>query len=74
VTALGFDGSLVARAAIAKAQSLDGLKIKDALVATNSFPGAAGLITFDEDRNATKSAVIKVVKVGKFAFLTTVQP
>ncbi len=74
VTALGFDGYLVARAAIAKAQSLDGQKIKDALVATNSFPGAAGLITFDEDRNATKSAVIKVVKGGKFAFLTTVQP
>jgi branched-chain amino acid transport system substrate-binding protein len=74
VTALGFDGYLVARAAIEKAQSLDGTKIKDALVATKAFPGSAGLITFDDDRNATKSAVIKVVKGGKFAFLTTVQP
>jgi branched-chain amino acid transport system substrate-binding protein len=74
VTALGFDGYLVARSAIEKAQSLEGPKIKEALVATKAFPGAAGLITFDEDRNATKSAVIKVVKGGKFAFLTTVQP
>ncbi len=74
VTALGFDGYLVARSAIEKAQSLEGPKIRDALVATKAFPGAAGLITFDEDRNATKSAVIKVVKGGKFAFLTTVQP
>ena len=39
-----------------------------------SFPGAAGLITFDQNRDATKSAVIKVVKDGKFTYLTTVQP
>ena len=74
VTALGFDGYLVLRAAIEKAQSLEGPKIRDALVATKAFPGSAGLVTFDEDRNATKSAVIKVVKGGKFAFLTTVEP
>ncbi|GEJ56477.1 ABC transporter substrate-binding protein [Anaeromyxobacter diazotrophicus] len=74
VTALGFDGYLVARAAIERAGSLDGTKIRDALLATQSFPGAAGLITFDQDRNATKSAVIKVVKDGKFTYLTTVQP
>ena len=74
VTALGFDGYLVARAAIERAASLDGTKIRDALVATKEFPGAAGLITFDENRDATKSAVIKIVKDGKFAYLTTVQP
>ena len=74
VTALGFDGYLVARAAIEKAGSLDGPKIREALLATQSFPGAAGLITFDENRDATKSAVIKTVKGGKFAYLTTVQP
>ncbi|HEX8908260.1 MAG TPA: ABC transporter substrate-binding protein [Anaeromyxobacteraceae bacterium] len=74
VTALGFDGYLVARAAIEKAGSLDGPKIREALLGTQSFPGAAGLITFDENRDATKSAVIKTVKGGKFAYLTTVQP
>lgn len=74
VTALGFDGYLVARAAVEKAGSLDGAKIRDALASTKDFPGAAGLITFDENRDATKSAVIKTVKGGKFTYLTTVQP
>ena len=74
VTALGFDGYLVARAAIEKAATLDTVKIRDAIDATKDFPGAAGMITFDADRNATKSAVIKTVKDGKFAYLTTVQP
>jgi branched-chain amino acid transport system substrate-binding protein len=74
VTALGFDGYLVVRAAIEKAGSLDGSKIRDALAATQAFPGAAGLITFDQNRDATKSAVIKVVRGGKFTYLTTVQP
>jgi branched-chain amino acid transport system substrate-binding protein len=74
VSALGFDGYLVARAAIERAGSLEGPKIREALVATKAFPGAAGLISFDENRDATKSAVIKVVKDGKFTFLTTVQP
>ncbi len=73
-TALGFDGYLVARAAIERAGSLDGAKIRDALASTKDFPGAAGLITFDENRDATKSAVIKTVKGGKFTYLTTVQP
>jgi branched-chain amino acid transport system substrate-binding protein len=74
VSALGFDGYLVARAAIEKAGSLDGTKIRDALVGMQNFAGAAGMISFDENRDATKSAVIKVVKNGKFTYLTTVQP
>jgi branched-chain amino acid transport system substrate-binding protein len=74
VTALGFDGYLVVRAAIEKAGTLDGAKLREALVATQKFPGAAGFISFDENRDATKSAVIKVVKGGKFSYLTTVQP
>jgi branched-chain amino acid transport system substrate-binding protein len=74
VTALGFDGYLVVRAAIEKAGTLDGAKIRDVLATTQKFPGAAGFITFDENRDATKSAVIKVVKDGKFSYLTTVQP
>ena len=74
VTALGFDGYLVARAAIEKAGTLDTVKIRDAINATKDFPGAAGVINFDADRNATKDAVIKTVKDGKFTYLTTVKP
>jgi branched-chain amino acid transport system substrate-binding protein len=74
VTALGFDGYLVARAAIEKAGSLDRTKIRDAIAVTKDFPGAAGLITLDAEGDAVKSAVIKTVKDGKFSYLTTVQP
>ncbi|MDP2790585.1 MAG: ABC transporter substrate-binding protein [Rectinemataceae bacterium] len=74
VTALGFDGYLVARAAIEKAGSLDRTKIRDAIAVTKDFPGAAGVITLDENGDAVKSAVIKTVKDGQFSYLTTVQP
>ncbi len=74
VTALGFDGYLVAREAIIKANSLDTVKIRDAIAATKDYPGAAGMITLDAEGDATKSAVIKVVQDGKFAYKATVQP
>lgn len=74
VTALGFDGYLVARAAIEKAQSLDRTKIRDAIAKTTDFPGAAGMITLDAEGDAVKSAVIKTVKDGKFTYLATVEP
>jgi branched-chain amino acid transport system substrate-binding protein len=60
VTALGFDGYLVARAAIEKAATLDTVKIRDAINQTKDFPGAAGMITFDADRNATAAMHPKV--------------
>jgi len=74
VTALGFDGYLVALDALKRAGSTDGVKLRDAIAATKGFPGAAGIITLDANGDATKSAVIKTVKDGKFTYLTTVQP
>lgn len=74
VTALGFDGYLVARDAIEKAQSLDKVKIRDQIAVTKDFPGAAGMITLDAEGDAVKSAVIKTVQDGKFTYLTTVEP
>lgn len=74
VTALGFDAYLVVRAAIEKAGSIDGKKIRDEIAKTKDFEGAAGMITLNSDGDAVKNAVIKVVKDGKFKYLTTVQP
>lgn len=74
VTALGFDGYLVAIDAIKRADSLDTVKIRDAIAATKGFEGAAGTVTLDANGDATKSAYIKTVKDGKFAFLTVVNP
>ncbi len=74
VTALGYDSYLVVRAAIEKAGSLDGQKIRDEIAKTKNFEGAAGGITLDENGDAVKDAVIKIVKDGKFKYLTTVKP
>ncbi|MGE5677702.1 MAG: branched-chain amino acid ABC transporter substrate-binding protein, partial [Pseudomonadota bacterium] len=41
---------------------------------TKDFQGAAGVVNFDENRNAIKSAVIKTVKDGKFTFMDVVEP
>ena len=74
VTALGFDAYLVIIAAIEKANSIDPAKIKDEIAKTKNFEGAAGMITLDENGDAIKEAVIKIVKDGQFKYLSTVKP
>ena len=74
VTALGYDGYLVALDAIKRADSADPAKIRDALAATSGFAGATGICTLDENGDATKSAFIKAVEDGKFVFRTIVNP
>ncbi len=71
---LGFDGYILAIDAIQRANSLDPIKILDAIAATKNFAGAAGYITLDSNGDPIKSAVIKEVKGGKFIFKTTVAP
>lgn len=72
---LGFDGYLLALDAIKRAGSIEPSKIRDAIAATNKFPGASGFVTFSAGSNdPVKSAVIKEVKGGKFVFKTTVNP
>ena len=60
--------------AMKRAGSTDPMKLRDAIAATRNFPAVTGNITIDENRNATKSAVILQVKDGKFQYLETVQP
>ncbi len=74
VAALGFDAYLVILDAIKKADSTDPVKIRDQIAKTANFEGAAGSITINADRDAEKDAVIKVIKDGKFQYLTTVKP
>jgi len=52
----------------------DRLAVRDALAATSGFEGVTGTITIDEDRNATKSAVILELRDGEQTFVDTVQP
>jgi branched-chain amino acid transport system substrate-binding protein len=74
VTALGYDGYLVALDAIKRAGSIDPKQIRDAIAATSGFVGATGVVTLDANGDATKSAYIKAVEGGKFVFRTIVNP
>lgn len=74
VSALGYDAYLLIIEAIKRANSTDPEKIKEEINKTKEFMGAAGVVNFDENRNAIKSAVIKQVKDGKFVYLDTVEP
>lgn len=73
VTALSYDAYLVILDAIKRANSTDPVKIRDQIAKTKNFPGAAGVITIDENNNAVKDAVLKVVKNGKFTYLDTIK-
>lgn len=73
VTALGYDAYIVILDAIKKANSSDPVKIKEQLAKTKDFPGAAGMITLDENGDAVKDAVIKQVKNGKFTYMDIIK-
>lgn len=71
VSALGYDSYLAAVKAIEAAGSTDPTAIRDAL-AKVQIEGVTGTITFNETGDANKNlAFIKVIKDGKFQFLTT---
>jgi branched-chain amino acid transport system substrate-binding protein len=71
---LGYDAMRMLCDAIQRAGSTDGPKIRDALAATKDFPGAAGAITIDKDRNAQKPIVVIKIDNGKFNFVTSINP
>ena len=72
--ALGYYAARVALAAIARAPSLEGPAVRDALAATRNFVGAAGTLSLAENRNAVKPAVILKVEGARRRFVTTVAP
>ena len=71
---LGYDSMRIMAAAIEKAGSTDGDKIRDALASTKDFPGASGKTTINADHNATKSLVILKIEDGQFKYAATVNP
>ena len=74
LAACGYDSALVLMDAIKRADSTEGQKVRDALATTKNFQAVTGVITINESRDATKSAVILQVKDGKFKYLETVAP
>jgi branched-chain amino acid transport system substrate-binding protein len=74
LSALAYDAAMVLIEAIKRAGSTEGAKIRDALAVTKNYAGVTGSITFDAQRNPTKSAVVLTVKNGKFTFVQDVTP
>lgn len=74
VTALGYDAYILILDAIEKANSAEPGAIRDEIAKTANFEGSAGFVTLDENGDAVKDAVIKVVKDGKFTYMDTVKP
>jgi branched-chain amino acid transport system substrate-binding protein len=74
ISALGYDSAMVLADAIKRAGTTDAAKLRDALAATKNYRGTTGTITFDAQRNPTKSAVVLQVKNGQFVFVETVDP
>ena len=66
MAALGYDSFMILANAMKTAGTTDGPKVRDALAATKNFPGIAGNITIDANRNAQKPLVILEVTNGGF--------
>lgn len=74
IAALGYDAAQLLFAALRRAGTTDSAPLREAIATTKDFPGVTGRITIDQDRNATKSAVILTVKNGRFEYVETVAP
>jgi branched-chain amino acid transport system substrate-binding protein len=74
LAALGYDSAMILFDAIRRANSTDPAAIRDAIAATENFPGISGNITMDENRNPVKPAVVLKVQDGALEFVESVSP
>lgn len=72
--ALAYDSTLLIAKAIEDAGSADPAKIAEAMAKIKGFKGVSGEVTFNEEHNPIKSAVIIEHKDGKQTFKTKVNP
>lgn len=73
LAALAYDAMNIMLTAMQNAGSTENVKIRDAMK-NIQFKGVSGLITFDENRNPIKSAVIIEMRNGQQVYKTTVNP
>lgn len=71
---LAYDAAGVAIDALKRAPDLSGKALRDAIAQTKDYPGVAGVVTLDDQRNAVKPAAILKVGKGKFEYVTTINP
>lgn len=73
-TALAYDATMVVADAIRRAGSVAPAAVRDALAATEEFPGITGLISFDAQGDPLKSVVIMQVRNGEVSYMKTLNP
>src|SRR5829696_6668728 len=64
LAATAYDAANIMFDAVKRAKSLSGQDIRDALAATNAFPGVTGTVTFNQQRDAVKPIVMIEIKDG----------
>jgi branched-chain amino acid transport system substrate-binding protein len=78
IAALAYDATKVLAAAIERAKTTDGPALRDAIAATQNFPGVTGSLSINEQRNAVKPAVILKLNYengqGRFVYQETIKP
>ena len=74
LAACGYDSAIVLIDSLRRAGSTDPQKLRDAIAATKAFQAVTGKISINENRDASKSAVILKIEGGKFKYLETVEP
>lgn len=71
---LAYESAELVLEAVRTAESLDRASIRDALAAIKDFEVPSGTITFDENRNPIKGAVILQFRDGVSHYVTSINP
>ncbi|MFN7453399.1 MAG: ABC transporter substrate-binding protein [Pseudobdellovibrionaceae bacterium] len=74
LSAAGYDAAQVLIAALKSLPEINPSALRDAIAKTTNFAGATGNITINEQRNATKSAVVVQVQGPTNKFMTSIAP
>ncbi len=74
LAATGFDALMLVADAIQRAGTTNPKAIRDALAATNGYQGVSGQITFDRERDPSKSMVLLRIQQGEFKFIERKNP
>jgi branched-chain amino acid transport system substrate-binding protein len=74
LSAAGYDAARILLEAIERAPEITPKAVREELTKTKNFTGATGIITFNDQRNAVKSAVIVKVDGANMRYVTTIHP
>ncbi len=71
---LAYEAMQIVLKGVQDAEKLDGQSVRDAMAKIKDLKVPSGAVTFDENRNPIKGAVIMTYKDGAPAYVTTVNP